>query len=66
MTTKERILKALEHASESELAEFWQSIQQIQQSTAAAPKTEQDDAVWNAYLESEQEYEEVYTRLANS
>jgi flagellar biosynthesis/type III secretory pathway chaperone len=64
MTIKELILQELDRASDEELQRFWQSLQQIRH---GQPQINQhNEAFWQAYLESEQEYEEVYQRLADS
>jgi hypothetical protein len=66
MSTKELILQALEQATAEQLEEVWVSIQHIQQPTKTPSATDRSEVFWQAYLESEQEYEEVYQRLANS
>lgn len=62
MNTKELIIQELNQLPETLLPKALESIRQLRNS-------EQDNAkerVWKAYLESEQENEEVYQRLANS
>ncbi len=66
MSTKELIFQALEQATAEQLEAVWASIQHIQHPAQASSTTERSEVFWQAYLESEQEYEEVYQRLANS
>jgi hypothetical protein len=57
MTTKEQIIQELEQVPEEELSKILELIRALSESKA--------ERVWQAYLESEQEREEVYRRLAN-
>lgn len=62
MTTKDQIIQELNQASESTLVKVLKFIRSL-------PKDDEreiDEEVWQAYLKSEQEREEVYRRLANS
>ncbi|MBC6423995.1 MAG: DUF2281 domain-containing protein [Hormoscilla sp. SP5CHS1] len=62
MTIKEQILEEIDKVPESallEVLEFVRSLKNEQQLNI-------DDRVWQAYLDSEREREEVYRRLANS
>jgi hypothetical protein len=62
MDTKELIIQELNQLPEALLPKVLESIQQLKQAEQAATK----ERVWQAYLESEQENEEVYQRLADS
>jgi hypothetical protein len=66
MSTKELILQELEQSSAKELEQFWAILQHVRKSPDKSATAESSDAFWQAYLESEQEYGEVYQRLANS
>ncbi|WP_414585077.1 hypothetical protein [Scytonema sp. PCC 10023] len=62
MTIKEQLLQELDQVPESTLhrvLEFVRSLKAEQQSNS-------ENRVWQAYLDSEREREEVYRRLANS
>ena len=62
MTIKEQLLQAIDQVPESTLhrvLEFVRSLKAEQQSNL-------ENRVWQAYLDSEREREEVYRRLANS
>ena len=71
MTIKEELIQELEQVPEIELVkvlEFVRSLRaapkgQSLKSTLTQPDT---DPVWQAYLNSEREREEVYRRLASS
>lgn len=60
MNTKALIIEELNHLPEALLPKVLESIRQL--------KTEQkvEERVWQVYLESERENEEVYRRLADS
>lgn len=63
MTIKEQIIEKIDQLPESallEVLEFVRSIKNDEQQLNI------DDRVWQAYLDSEREREEVYRRLANS
>lgn len=63
MTTKEEIIQALDRVPEPKLSEvlaFIQSLEATNHSPSVRPE------VWQAYLASKKEREEVYRRLANS
>ncbi|MFB2891884.1 DUF2281 domain-containing protein [Aerosakkonemataceae cyanobacterium BLCC-F50] len=62
MTTKDQIIQELNQASESTLVKVLEFIHSLQN----GEEREIDEEVWQAYLKSEQEREEVYRRLANS
>ncbi|NJO40292.1 MAG: DUF2281 domain-containing protein [Cyanobacteria bacterium CRU_2_1] len=62
MNTKELIIHELNQLPEALLPKVLESIRQLKDSEQKTAKEE----VWQAYLESEQENEEVYRRLANS
>jgi hypothetical protein len=62
MSTKDLIIQELDQLPEPLLSKVLESIRQLK--TAELDKVE--DRVWQAYLASEQENEEVYRRLANS
>ena len=65
MTTKEKIIQALDRMPESSLQKVLAFTKELQ-SQANLPEAALDEQAWQAYLESEQEREEVYRRLANS
>ena len=62
MTTKDLIIQALDEIPESVLPEILEYVRdrKIQQSQSL------QERIWQAYLESEHEREEVYRRLADS
>jgi hypothetical protein len=60
MNTKEKIIQEIETLPESRLTEVLTYIQQIKNQPINT------DEVWQAYLESKQEREEVYRHLAES
>lgn len=62
MNTKDLIIQELNQLPELLLPKVLESIRQLRNSEQDNAK----DRVWKAYLESEQENEEVYQRLANS
>ncbi|XWK85729.1 MAG: DUF2281 domain-containing protein [Phormidium sp.] len=62
MTTKDQIIQELNQASESTLVKVLEFIHSLRNHE----EREIDEEVWQAYLKSEQEREEVYRRLANS
>jgi hypothetical protein len=70
MTLKEELIQELEHLSESDLLKVLEYVRgELSRSTsegATATESFGDDPVWQAYLASAQEREEVYRRLANS
>ena len=61
MSTKDLIIQDLDHLPEPLLSKVLESIRQLKN----AELGQADDLVWQAYLASEQENEEVYRRLAN-
>jgi len=62
MSTKDLIIQELDQLPEPLLARVLESIRQLKNAQLA----QADDRVWQAFLASEQENEEVYRRLANS
>lgn len=62
MNTKNIIIQELNQLPETLLPKVLESIRQLSNSEQNKAK----ERVWKAYLESEQENEEVYQRLANS
>lgn len=65
MTTKELIIQELEQSSPEVLEQILALLQRTRTS-AESHTADHSEAFWQAYSESEQEYEEVYQRLANS
>jgi len=63
MTTKEQIMQALDQVPEPKLPEVLAFIRSLEATNH--PPTVRPE-VWQAYLDSEREREEVYRRLANS
>ncbi|MBD1916597.1 MULTISPECIES: DUF2281 domain-containing protein [Cyanophyceae] len=61
-TLKDQILEEIDHLPVETLAEILAYVQGLRTGPNVAPH----DEVWQAYLESEQEREEVYRRLADS
>lgn len=62
MDTKDLIIHELDQLPEAVLLKVLESIRQLKDAEQKTDKAQ----VWQAYLESEQENEEVYRRLANS
>lgn len=62
MSTKDLIIQELDQLPEPLLSRVLESIRQLKSSELGKA----EDRVWQAYLASEQENEEVYRRLANS
>jgi hypothetical protein len=62
MSTKDLIIQELDQLPEPLLSKVLESIRQLKSSELG----EAEDRVWQAYLASEQENEEVYRRLASS
>jgi hypothetical protein len=62
MTTKDLIIQELEQLPEPDLEQVLRTIRALKKDKSA----NLDEQIWQAYLESEQENEEVYRRLANS
>ena len=62
MTTKELLLQEIDQVPEPMLEEVLDFVRSLK----AEVKPEIDPKVWQAYLDSEREREEVYRRLANS
>lgn len=60
-TLKDQILEAIDHLPVETLAEILAYVQGLRTDSIAV-----QDEVWQAYLESEKEREEVYRRLADS
>lgn len=63
--TKEQILQELGQLPEPILVKLLELAHKLQ-AEAAEEESKAEAAVWQAYLESEREREEVYRRLANS
>lgn len=63
MTIKDLIIQELEQLPESALTEILEIVQSLK-TKHSSNQVRQD--VWEAYLESEREREEVYRRLADS
>jgi hypothetical protein len=71
MTLKEELIQELQQVPESELVKVLEFLRSLKVNTVDSGdpdvlSSEGDRSVWNAYLESEQEREEVYRRLASS
>lgn len=62
MTTKDLIIQELEHFTEGALEEVLEVVRSLKAKHASTIRPE----VWQAYLDSERENEEVYRRLADS
>jgi hypothetical protein len=64
MTIKEQLIQELEQLPEAQL----EAVLTLVRSLKVEPDTNSDQSsrVWQAYLASKQEREEVYRRLANS
>ncbi|HLO51299.1 MAG TPA: DUF2281 domain-containing protein [Kamptonema sp.] len=62
MTTKDLLLQEIDQVPEHILEEVLEFVRSLK----AKPQPEVDPKVWQAYLDSEREREEVYRRLANS
>lgn len=62
MKIKEQLLQEIDKLPESNL----QKVLEFVHSLKAKQPSHIDDRGWQAYLDSEQEREEVYRRLANS
>lgn len=62
MNTKDLIIEELNQLPETLLPQVLESIRQLNNSERETAK----EQVWQAYLESERENEEVYQHLANS
>ncbi len=60
-TLRDQILEAIDHLPVETLAEILIYVRGLRADDVAS-----QDEVWQAYLESEQEREEVYRRLADS
>ena len=63
MTVKEQIIQELEQIPESQLNELLQVVRFFKEK---CQNDSQDSEVWEAYLASKREREEVYRRLADS
>jgi hypothetical protein len=63
MTIKEQLIQELEHLPEAQLEAVLTLVRSLK---AELDQDSHDSRVWQAYLASEQQYEEVYRRLANS
>ena len=63
MTVKEQIIQELEQIPESQLNELLQVVRFFKEK---CQDNSQDSEVWQAYLASKREREEVYRRLADS
>lgn len=70
MTLKEELIQELKQVSEAELAKVLAFVRvHVVEATPTLKSTSaqsETDPLWQAYLESEQEREEVYRRLASS
>ncbi len=67
MSTKELILAELDRVSPLELPRILQYLQELQPtSTVDNEENKTNPTFWEAYLQSEQEYHEVYQRLADA
>jgi len=62
MNTKDLIIEELNQLPETLLPQVLESIRQLNK----AERETANEQVWQAYLESERENEEVYQHLANS
>ena len=62
MKTEEKIIEEIKQLTEEELVNLLEYIHSLKRQ----PKSSLKEKIWLAYLESEQEREEVYQRLANS
>ncbi len=62
MTVKEQILQEIDEMPEPTLHKVLEFVLSLK----ADKKSNIDERVWQAYLDSEREREEVYRRLANS
>ncbi|MGB3207490.1 MAG: DUF2281 domain-containing protein [Crinalium sp.] len=62
MTLKEQLIQEIDELPESNL----QKVLEFVHSIKAEQQSHIEDRVWQAYLDSEREREEVYRRLANS
>jgi hypothetical protein len=63
MTIKEQILEELEQIPESQLSELLEVVRIFKEKYQ---NNSDDSEVWQAYLASKREREEVYRRLADS
>jgi hypothetical protein len=63
MTIKEQILQELEQIPESQLSELLEVVRIFKEKYQ---NNSDDSEVWQAYLASKREREEVYRRLADS
>ena len=67
MSIKELILLKIDRIPALELPKVLKYLQLLEQSYEMGTSTEDDlPTFWDAYLESEQEYSEVYRRLADA
>lgn len=62
MTTKDLIIQELDQIAESELTEILEYVRHLKQKQSQSLQ----ERIWQAYLDSEQQREEVYQRLADS
>ncbi|HEY9883465.1 MAG TPA: hypothetical protein V6C98_07620 [Thermosynechococcaceae cyanobacterium] len=62
MTTKDLIIQALDDVPESSLPEILDYVRNRQEKQSQSLQ----ERIWQAYLESENERDEVYRRLADS
>lgn len=62
MTTKDLLLQEIDQVPEHRLEEVLEFVRSLK----AKQQPEIDPKVWQVYLDSEREREEVYRRLANS
>ncbi len=61
MTIKEELFQELEQMPELEMKKVLEFVRSLK-----AQQESSEDKIWQAYLNSEREREEVYRRLANS
>lgn len=59
-TTKQTIIQEIERMSDADLIQVLDYIRTLKATSTEAPE------IWQAYLQSEQERQEVYRRLAQS
>ncbi len=66
MSTKELILAELDRVSPLELPGILQYLRELQPTPTDTEENKTNPSFWEAYLQSEQEYHEVYQRLADA
>jgi len=65
MTTKEQIIQELEQLPESQLEAVLTIVRSLKEEVSQ-DNVDHRDRVWQAYLASVKQYEEVYRRLADA